>query len=333
MTEPPSTEITDTPRLNPVWGHVELARFSSEQEAEGLGFTLESAGIPTRVVSVWEADRGAGWQWCLLVPPSSADRARAILAEEVPAEPPAPARVAEVVPLPVATPAPPRLHWVVGLMVVNLLVWIAMEGSGGSESRATLLRFGASFGPGVLSGRLWLLVTALFLHIGLKHLLANMASLAVLGPAVLKGFGLGRFYAMYLAAGLAGNLVSFALSPGPTVKAGASGAILGLLGILAGDRIREIRRPRATPSRFKTWHIAAMLVAFYGFVVGTGPADHLAHLGGLGAGIVLGLLVPRRGALHPIRERRLDRALSAGSLLLVLGAALLQALVWTPPSG
>ena len=298
---------------------VELTRLRSRQAADGLRFTLGAAGIAARVdpVIVVNGERRA--EWAVMVPEDQLEPARLILEEE------GPERLAE----PGAAPAPgprPALHWVVGLVVINLLVWLAMEGSGGSESRATLLRFGASLAEELRQGQWWRSITAVFIHIGPKHLLANMATLIIFGPPVLRRWGVGRFYLMYLAAGMAGNWVSFALSPSAAVKAGASGAILGLLGVLAGTRIRQIRAPQPTdpPSRFKTWHIVAMVIAFYGFVVGVGPADHLAHLGGLLAGILFGLFMPDRVALLPRTDRLVSLACGALATGLALAAGLLQ---------
>ena len=255
----------------------ELTRFTTRQPAEDLEFILRGSGISAVVEALPGSGNGTGPAWRVLVPEEQLERARAIQREEEPARiapPEAPAR-------------PPPLYWTVALMVVNLVVWIAMEGSGGSESREVLLRFGACYAP-LLPAEWWRTITATFLHIGLRHLLANMFSLAILGPAVMGIWGVGRTYIVYLAAGVAGNWLSFALAPTRAVKAGASGCVFGLLGNLAGSRIRGVS---GQSRRFKTWHVIAMLVAFYGFVVGTGNVDHLAHLGGLLTGGLLAFVL------------------------------------------
>ena len=299
---------------------VELIRYPARRPAEELQFVLRGGGVPSSLVRV--GANGSGPYHAVLVPADRLDEARAILEEEgLGAARPAAAAAAEALTPP---PGAPGLHWVVGLIVINLLVWIAMEGSGGSERHDLLLRFGASHAPHLREGQWWRTVSAVFIHIGLRHLLANMITLALLGPPVLRAWRVGRFTFMYLAAGLAGNWLSFALSPTIAVKAGASGAILGLLGVLAGTRIRAIRAPESSPgaSRFKVWHIIAMLVAFYGFVIGVGgTVDHLAHIGGLLAGCLLALVLPPPG--RPRRgERALEWALGGVSLLLVTGAGL-----------
>ena len=300
----------------------EVLRLSSKAEARGFELTLRSVGLDARALHVWEAEGDAkGWRWVVMVPEQEADRAREILAEERP--------LADVIPLhPVGEPREsrrPALYWAVSLAVACLAVWLAQEGNGGSEDHGTLLRFGASHAPSVLSGEVWRTVTAVFLHIGFKHLLSNLVSLLLFGIPVLHSWGPGRLYALFLGTGVAGNWVSLALSPTAAIKAGASGGILGLLGALAGDRIRSIRRPSHRPSRFKTWHVLAMLLAYYGFMVGVGTStDHLAHLGGLAAGLGLGLIVPTLGWLPPKVERKMEWACGLGAVGLAVLSAILQ---------
>lgn len=295
---------------------VELLKLAREGEARGLAFTLESVGVQVRVAQIWEPGPPSGWHWVLLVPEEQSARAQAILSEEDPGPAPIPLR-------PLPPRARPRLYFVVGLFVIHVLVFIAMEGSGGSESRQTLLRFGASYAPAILDGQPWRLVTAIFLHIGFKHLFSNMVSLMLFGVIVLHTCRLGRFYFMYVICGLMGNILSLALDPSMAMKAGASGAILGLLGVLAGSRIRSLRQP-GPPSRFKTWHVFAMLLAYYGFVVGMGPVDHLAHVGGLATGLVLALTLPAPESLPRPRERLLGMALGLSAVALAMASGMLQ---------
>ena len=81
----------------------------------------------------------------------------------------------------------------------------------------------------LLEGRqLHRLVTPIFLHGGVGHLLANSYSLKSMGLNVERTFGGSRFIATYLVSGIIGNVVSAIQSPNPAV--GASGAIFGLVG-------------------------------------------------------------------------------------------------------
>jgi rhomboid protease GluP len=179
--------------------------------------------------------------------------------------------------------------WVLfALAAVCVGVFLAEERAGGSEVRAVLLRFGASRPAHVRTGEWWRFFTALFVHIGPRHLLGNMATLLVLGPALVAALGPWRFLAVYLAAGVAGNALSYQVTPPDVVSAGASGAILGVLGALGGQRLRF-----AASARYRGWQVVAALLAYLAVAVGAEPGvDTMAHLGGLAAGLVLGLLIP-----------------------------------------
>lgn len=186
--------------------------------------------------------------------------------------------------------------WVLfALTAVCIGVFLAEERAGGSEVREVLLRFGASRPAHVRTGEWWRFFTALFVHIGPRHLLGNLAALLVLGPALVAALGPWRFLAVYLLAGVAGNALSYRVMPPDVVSAGASGAILGVLGALGGQRLRF-----AASARYRGWQVIAALLAYLAVAVGAEPGvDTMAHLGGLAAGLVLGLLIP-----PPTAERR-----------------------------
>jgi rhomboid protease GluP len=216
-------------------------------------------------------------------------------------------------------------YWIVGLILANALTFWALEHSGGSEHHPTLLTFGAIRTPLVLAGQWWRLITAEFLHIGARHLLGNMLLLGVLGALTLRMWGPGRLLFIYVISGLFGNVAGLLFGSAVALKAGASGAILGLMGALAGQRLRQLLHPRSS-SRYRAWHILAMLVAFYGFVVGVRPqSDHVAHVGGLVAGALIAFGLPPAGTLAPRRERLLQLALGVPAMLLTIIAGLLAA--------
>ena len=92
-----------------------------------------------------------------------------------------------------------------------------------------LTSLGAKRSDLILEGRqLHRLLTPVFLHGGIGHLLANSYSLKSMGLNVERSFGPQRFIATYLVSGVVGNVVSAIQSPNPAV--GASGAIFGLVG-------------------------------------------------------------------------------------------------------
>jgi membrane associated rhomboid family serine protease len=84
---------------------------------------------------------------------------------------------------------------------------------------------------GVAQGEYYRLFTAMFMHYGALHLLMNMYALWILGRALEAFLGPVRFLALYLVAGLGGNVAAYVFQPG-ALSAGASTAIFGLFAAL-----------------------------------------------------------------------------------------------------
>ena len=199
----------------------------------------------------------------------------------------------------------PVVTWV--LLAANVVIWIAMELAGGSESVEVLQDFGALFGPLIASGEYWRLFTAMFLHVGLMHLLVNGVMLLVFGRMVEAIYGHASFAIIYVIAGLIGSVASYLMSP-ITTGAGASGAIFGVLGAFGAfflarrDVLGEMGR-----QTFLGLGVLAVIQLLYGFA--TPGIDNWAHMGGLAAGFAVGMaIVPQsRIVVVPFRTfRRFD---------------------------
>jgi membrane associated rhomboid family serine protease len=91
---------------------------------------------------------------------------------------------------------------------------------------------GAQAIPGIDHGAWYRLITAMFIHYGLLHLLVNMWALWVLGRQLEAALGRGRFLALYLLAGIGGNVAAYLFSPN-SLTAGASTALFGLFAAYA----------------------------------------------------------------------------------------------------
>jgi rhomboid protease GluP len=218
------------------------------------------------------------------VAPSDADAARRLVAEELatPSESESRPRYEEV-------PAPKAWFGrgsaaVLGVGTVCVAVFaLAMQGEG-AGTRARWLELGAIERLRVAGGEYWRLLTAVFLHFDASHLLGNMSVLLFVGPPLAHWLGPWRFLFVFLACGVGGNVASHLFAATGGLKAGASGAIAGVLGALGGQSLRPERSRRR-----KAWQTLGALAALYGLLVGFGPrADHVAHVAGLLVGIATG---------------------------------------------
>lgn len=123
------------------------------------------------------------------------------------------------------------------LLFYALAWYLTAQSGAGSEmvgiSPEVLYRLGAKFGPAIYLGhQWWRLVTAIFLHAGLFHIGMNLWCLVDLGPEVESLFTTPKFVVLYLVTGVFGFVLSTWWSPGLSI--GASGSIMGLIGILIG---------------------------------------------------------------------------------------------------
>lgn len=177
------------------------------------------------------------------------------------------------------------------------------------------LAWGANFGPATKDGEWWRLGTAMFLHFGLVHLAMNMWALWDSGRLVERLYGSWRFLAIYLASGLAGNLVSLVAQGDRAVSGGASGAIFGVFGALLVFLVRERRQVDPSEFRWLFWGGAAFAVGTLalGFLIR--GIDNAAHIGGLGAGALLGLALGRALTLRRPVSRR-QRAVAGATFAL-----------------
>lgn len=115
-----------------------------------------------------------------------------------------------------------------GLLIIMVLIFLVMSLTGGTTDPTNLVRFGAKFNPLIQMGQYWRLITPIFIHMGLMHILMNGITLYFVGRIVEGVFGHWRFLVLFLVSGVMGNLASFAFSD--SISAGASTAIFGLFG-------------------------------------------------------------------------------------------------------
>lgn len=168
----------------------------------------------------------------------------------------------------------------------------------------------------ILGGDWWRTVTALTLHADLPHLVANAASCALFASAVCRSVGPGTGAWLILLSGAIGNALTAGVHGADHVSVGASTAIFGALGLLAGGRL-VTRRRLGLRGRRALAPIAAALSLLA--MLGTGGArtDLLAHVFGLASGLGLGAAsaAAARRPLGKLPERLLLAGASAAVLL------------------
>jgi membrane associated rhomboid family serine protease len=143
----------------------------------------------------------------------------------------------------------------------------------------------------VHAGEWWRVFTAITLHADVAHLAENLSIGIVLFGLAMGRYGTGTgLLASYLA-GVCGNLVSLWFSARPFQGLGASGMVMGALGLLAAQTVPTGGRA-VIPMTRKLAGVGAAVLLFilYGLSPGT---DTAAHLGGLVAGLLLGIILAR----------------------------------------
>jgi rhomboid protease GluP len=206
------------------------------------------------------------------------------------------------------------------IIAINVSVVVAMFLTGGFTG-TNLLRWGAMVSP-LPRTEWWRMVTAMFVHIGLLHLLFNTWALMLFGPGLEERYGRARYLATYLVAGVLGSGFSLAFTQAPPgrLSAGASGAVFGILGAWLAFFVRH----RNVPSLRGQFRSVLFLIGINLFFGATGGnIDNWAHIGGLVAGFVIG------SALEwTARGSRMARR---ASLLGALGGALVLAFALASP--
>jgi rhomboid protease GluP len=193
----------------------------------------------------------------------------------------------------------------------------------------------------VMNGSYWQLITAIFVHVNIVHLVSNMIFLLIFGLRAEELFKSEEYVAIYFLSGLAGNLLTLLLGP-QMVSAGASGAIFGLraeelfkseeyvaiyfLSGLAGNLLTLLLGPQmvsagASGAIFGMFGAviiyikrrvgqsigSALIYAFFMLLLSMGiQVNFMAHLGGLAAGLLFGYWLATTRKAKPIYQFRFN---------------------------
>jgi rhomboid protease GluP len=163
---------------------------------------------------------------------------------------------------------------------LNLLFYIAVSVPflpGGA-----IYQLGVGVNGYISSGEWWRILTPMFLHASISHLLFNCFSLAIFGPPIEKMLGSFSFSLFFLISGVSANLVTLLLKPPTYVHVGASGAIFGLLGFYLFMALYEKKQlPQNQITMIYTLVVIAVIMSFI-----QPGINIVGHFGGLIAGFL-----------------------------------------------
>ena len=170
------------------------------------------------------------------------------------------------------------------------------------------------------------LLTATYLHGGLIHIGFNMMVLLDVGPVVEEVYGSARYFFFYTVCGICGSLMSSVFGASPAI--GASGAILGLIGVLiaityrrSGAQVQQLR------GRLISWVVTIFAIGLFFRGLRT---DNWGHFGGLAAGFLLGRYFVDREP-RDSRERNVAYALGWSALVVVVACFVTMILHFSKP--
>ena len=178
------------------------------------------------------------------------------------------------------------------LIALNVAIFVIELVIGGEPINKVIDLFGLT--PYKLSQQPWTIISSMFVHGNIWHILFNMISLYFLGSFFIRAAGERSFLAVFFLGGLAGNALYILLAPPNAIGIGASGAVFAIGGALA------VMVPRVPvfiffiPVPIPLW-VAIIIFFLFSFLP---RIAWQAHLGGLLLGLIAGLIIKRRRRIY-----------------------------------
>ncbi|WP_334328397.1 rhomboid family intramembrane serine protease [Companilactobacillus sp. HBUAS59699] len=188
----------------------------------------------------------------------------------------------------------PYVTWF--LLILTLGVFAAETLSGGSQNINTLLIFGAKTNNLVQEGQWWRLITPMFVHIGVLHILMNGFSIYYVGQILEPMVGHVRFAVIYFLSGIMGNLASFAFGSNNAISAGASTSLFGLFAAFLALAV-IYKENRFLGELGKSF--LALIVINLALDLTMSGIDIWGHIGGAIGGFLVGLALGLPGIKRP----------------------------------
>lgn len=175
------------------------------------------------------------------------------------------------------------------IIAINVTVFILMEFFGSTIDTSFMAKHGAMSWQFLFENQEYFrLISSMFMHFGIEHIINNMITLAVIGNEVERILGHFRFIIIYFLSGIGAGFVSALYNMNVNhdtfiISAGASGAIFGIIGALLVISLlyKNVRR-NIQPANIT---IIILLSIFNGFM--NFEIDSMAHIGGLMFGIII----------------------------------------------
>lgn len=183
---------------------------------------------------------------------------------------------------------------VLNLIIINVIVFVAQMVFDKTIGLTNIMAL-YSYDTGLFKP--YQLITHMFAHGGIFHILFNMYALWLFGSSLERLWGPKKFLIFYFVCGIAAGLTQmFLVSGGEAI--GASGAIMGLLAAFAYTfpNIQFYILPIPFPIKAKYLALIYAAIDIFGGVSGGGNVAHFAHLGGLAMGFILCLIWKKPGA-------------------------------------
>jgi rhomboid protease GluP len=172
---------------------------------------------------------------------------------------------------------------IIGINIFMFLITAFLSKSVLNSDIRVLVFLGAKANSFISNGEYYRLVTAMFLHGGLIHLVLNMYALNSIGPLVENYFGKIKYLIIYFISGILSSYFSYLFST--SVSIGASGAIFGVLG---ATLIVAYKNRKRGGKEFLDNIISVIVInLILGFSIPN--VDNFGHIGGLIGGIIVTL--------------------------------------------
>ena len=176
------------------------------------------------------------------------------------------------------------------LITINIALWLIMVICGVDAldpDADSLLAWGGNLDIRLMEGEVWRLLTAVFIHSGILHLLLNMLVLTMVGLELERRIGSILLSATFIVTGVGASVCSALMNDG-VVSVGASGAIFGLIGTFISLLLLNAF-PKKTKSNLLWVILGFVATTFFDFA--DQGVDHWAHFGGLLGGLIGGFLL------------------------------------------